>query len=43
MQREIHQAVVDGAANTLIFIEHPSVYTAGRRTDPMERPQDGTR
>lgn len=43
MQREIHQAVVDGAkSNTLILIEHPSVYTAGRRTDILERPQDGT-
>ena len=43
MQREIHQAVVDGAkSNTLILIEHPSVYTAGRRTEILERPQDGT-
>ena len=43
MQREIHQAVADGAkSNTLILIEHPSVYTAGRRTDILERPQDGT-
>ena len=43
MQREIHQAVVDGSkSNTLILIEHPSVYTAGRRTDILERPQDGT-
>ena len=43
LQREIHQAVADGAkSNTLILIEHPSVYTAGRRTDILERPQDGT-
>jgi lipoyl(octanoyl) transferase len=42
MQREIHQDVVAGATNTLILIEHPSVYTAGRRTDALERPQDGT-
>ena len=42
MQREIHEAVVSGANNTLILLEHPSVYTAGRRTDPTERPQDGT-
>lgn len=42
MQREIHATVVDGAANSLILIEHPSVYTAGRRTDNLERPQDGT-
>ena len=42
MQREIHQNVVEGATNTFILIEHPSVYTAGRRTDILERPQDGT-
>ena len=42
MQREIHQSVVEGATNTFILIEHPSVYTAGRRTDILERPQDGT-
>ena len=42
MQREIHATVVDGAANSLILIEYPSVYTAGRRTDNLERPQDGT-
>jgi lipoyl(octanoyl) transferase len=43
MQREIHLEVSEGMrANTLIFIEHPSVYTAGRRTDILERPQDGT-
>ena len=42
MQREIHNSVVEGAINTLVLIEHPSVYTAGRRTDLLERPQDGT-
>ena len=43
MQRDIHVEVAEGSrANTLIFIEHPSVYTAGRRTDILERPQDGT-
>lgn len=43
MQREIHASVAEGAAsNTLILLEHPSVYTAGRRTDALERPQDGT-
>ena len=42
-QREIHDLVVSGSQkNTLILIEHPSVYTAGRRTDILERPQDGT-
>ena len=43
MQRDIHVEVAEGSrANTLILIEHPSVYTAGRRTDILERPQDGT-
>ena len=43
MQRDIHLEVAEGSrANTLILIEHPSVYTAGRRTDILERPQDGT-
>jgi lipoyl(octanoyl) transferase len=43
LQRDIHQEVAAGSrANTLILVEHPSVYTAGRRTDSLERPQDGT-
>jgi lipoyl(octanoyl) transferase len=43
MQRDIHLEVAEGSrANTLILIEHPSVYTAGRRTDILERPLDGT-
>ena len=25
-----------------MLLEHPSVYTAGRRTQPEERPTDGT-
>lgn len=43
LQRKVHDEVVAGSrANTLLLVEHPSVFTAGRRTDPMERPQDGT-
>ncbi|WP_250292049.1 MULTISPECIES: lipoyl(octanoyl) transferase LipB [unclassified Frankia] len=34
--------IADEAADTLILLEHPSVYTAGRRTQPWERPFDGT-
>ena len=42
-QRAIHQDVVEGKRpNTLLLLEHPSVYTAGRRTDDSERPTDGT-
>jgi len=43
LQRELHQYVADGSKpNTLILVEHLSVFTAGRRTDALERPQDGT-
>ncbi|MEY4498723.1 MAG: hypothetical protein RJA40_828, partial [Actinomycetota bacterium] len=43
MQRKFHQEVAAGKrANSLIFLEHPSVYTAGKRTQDFERPSDGT-
>jgi lipoyl(octanoyl) transferase len=43
LQRATHAAVVSGLApDTVIFLEHPSVYTAGKRTDPSERPTNGT-
>lgn len=43
LQRELHQQIAEGLRdNSLILLEHPSVYTAGRRTDIVERPQDGT-
>lgn len=43
VQRTIHQEVADGIRpNTLLLLEHPSVYTAGRRTDDSDRPTDGT-
>lgn len=42
-QREIHERVVAGTApDTALLLEHPSVYTAGRRTEAWERPVDGT-
>jgi lipoyl(octanoyl) transferase len=42
-QRELHAQVVDGSApDTLLLLEHPPVYTAGKRTEPHERPFDGT-
>jgi lipoyl(octanoyl) transferase len=42
-QREVHAARVAGEGpDTLLLLEHPSVYTAGRRTEPHERPFDGT-
>lgn len=43
VQRTIHGEVVAGIRpNTLLLLQHPSVYTAGRRTEISERPQDGT-
>jgi lipoyl(octanoyl) transferase len=43
MQREFHQEVVAGTRpNSLILLEHPSVFTAGKRTQDFERPTDGT-
>ena len=42
-QREIHAGVVAGTTpDTLLLLEHPPVYTAGKRTEPHERPFDGT-
>jgi lipoyl(octanoyl) transferase len=42
-QRTIHEEVASGSRpNTLLLLEHPSVYTAGRRTEDVERPADGT-
>jgi len=42
-QRTIHEEVASGSRpNTLLLLEHPSVYTAGRRTEDAERPADGT-
>lgn len=43
IQRERHGEVVAGAApDTVFLLEHQPVYTAGRRTEPFERPMDGT-
>jgi len=42
-QRRIHAEVADGVRpGTVLLLEHADVYTAGRRTEPAERPQDGT-
>ena len=41
-QREVHAAVVDGGPGTVLLLEHSPVYTAGKRTEPHERPADGT-
>ncbi len=42
-QRAVHTAVAAGLEpDTVLLLEHPSVYTAGKRTEPGERPADGT-
>jgi lipoyl(octanoyl) transferase len=38
LQRELADARVAGGPDTLLLLEHPSVYTAGKRTLPEERP-----
>src|ERR1700759_3255965 len=42
LQRDLADARLAGGPDTLLLLEHPSVYTAGRRTEPHERPLDGT-
>ena len=43
LQRKIHGEVASGIrSHTLLLLEHPSVYTAGKRTTDAERPIDGT-
>ncbi|MEU9606795.1 lipoyl(octanoyl) transferase LipB [Streptomyces sp. NPDC048057] len=42
-QREVHAArFADEVPDTCLLLEHPPVYTAGRRTEDSERPLDGT-
>ena len=43
LQRSIQEKVIaDEAPNTLLLLEHNSVYTAGRRTEEQDKPFDGT-
>ncbi|MEN9305920.1 MAG: hypothetical protein RLZZ159_622 [Actinomycetota bacterium] len=44
LQREFHSSIADlQRPNTLILLEHPPIYTAGRRTLATELPQDGSK
>jgi lipoyl(octanoyl) transferase len=40
LQREVHTRVADGGPETVLLLEHPPVFTCGKRTDPHERPVD---
>ena len=41
LQRDVHAKVAEGEqAPTVLLLEHPPVYTAGKRTLPEERPLD---
>ena len=42
LQQSVHAEVSDGGEDTVLLLEHPPVYTAGKRTEPWERPVDGT-
>lgn len=41
LQRDVHASVVAGERPpTVLLLEHPPVFTCGKRTDPHERPLD---
>jgi len=43
LQRSIHSQVANSEReDTVILLEHEAVYTAGKRTEDVEHPQDGT-
>jgi lipoyl(octanoyl) transferase len=43
LQRRLHQARVHGSCDDVVLaLEHEAVFTAGKRTEPHERPLDGT-
>jgi lipoyl(octanoyl) transferase len=42
LQQSVHAEVVAGGEDVALLLEHPPVYTAGKRTEPWERPLDGT-
>jgi lipoyl(octanoyl) transferase len=43
LQRALHASrIADEVPDTVLLLEHEPVYTAGKRTEPWERPSDGT-
>jgi len=43
LQQQLHEQVVAGAQDVVLLLEHEPVYTAGKRTQPWERPVNGAR
>ena len=44
LQQQLHEQVVAGEQeDVVLLLEHEPVYTAGKRTEPWERPTDGSR
>lgn len=42
MQKQIHSEVAGGGGDITLLLQHPPVFTAGKRTQPEDRPWDGT-
>ena len=43
LQRTLAEERADGTrGDTVLLLEHPPTYTAGKRTEPTDRPMDGT-
>lgn len=43
LQQELHTRVVEGTSpGAILFLEHTAVYTAGKRTEPADLPDDGS-
>jgi lipoyl(octanoyl) transferase len=42
LQRQLAQHRAEGGPDVALLLEHPAVYTAGKRTEPGEKPFDGT-
>lgn len=42
LQRNLADERIAGGSDTLLLLEHPPTYTAGKRTEDHERPADGT-
>ncbi len=40
LQRQVHADVVAGSPDAVLLVEHPPVFTCGKRTTPDERPLD---